>query len=88
MAIEEMVEEPEPIVPPEDGEDDSGLPSPEAETIDIPISLLQGKPVNPGDVVRLEVLTANADSGTITARYAVAPEKPDGIRKMASKFEE
>lgn len=62
----------------------------EGETVDIPTSMLGGKTVSPGDVVRLEVVSVNEDSGTVTAKYATpkAPEASGGIAEAVKKFEE
>ena len=68
------------------GEDESG--SGEPETTDIPDSLLEGQSVQPGDVIRLEVVSANPDSGTVTVKYATDTGSDEGgIDNAASKFE-
>lgn len=60
-----------------------------AETTEIPVSMLEGQSVQPGDVVRLEVVSNNEDSGTITVKYAQPKEAPgSAIDDAASKFEE
>lgn len=56
------------------------------ETVDIPASILQGKTVNPGDVVRLEVVTADDGSGTVTVKYATEEPMKGGIREAAEQF--
>lgn len=58
----------------------------EGETVEIPTSLLGEQTVAPGDVIRLEVVTLNDDSGSVTVRYA-KPNKASSIEKAASEFE-
>lgn len=56
------------------------------ETVDIPVSMLAGQTASPGDVVRLEIVSVNDDSGTVTVKYAT--EKPmGGIKEAAATFE-
>jgi len=55
---------------------DTAPEMPEAETASggdsttIPISILGGQKVSPGDVIRLEVIGADDDTGTVTVKYA------------------
>lgn len=58
--------------------------SSDAETISIPKSFIANQSVEPGDVVRLEVVSV--DEGGIVVKYA-QPKKSIGIDEMASKFE-
>lgn len=62
------------------GEDDS-------ETVDIPASLLGDKSVEPGDVIRLEVVSSDPDSEMITVKYATPKESVGGIDKAVAEFE-
>lgn len=56
------------------------------ETTMLPITLLAGQKVAPGDVVRLEVVSVNDDDGSVEVKYATATPKPSAIDGMASKF--
>lgn len=56
------------------------------ETVEIPVSLLGGQEVAPGDVVRLEVVSSGDESGMVTVKYATEKE-PEGIEDAASQFE-
>lgn len=58
----------------------------ESETVEIPTSLLGEQTVSPGDVVRLEVVALNDDSGTVTVKYATAKD-PGGIDEAVKEFE-
>lgn len=49
--------------------------APEGGTATIPTSLLAGQAVNPGDVVRLEVVSTDPKSGMVTVKYATSGEK-------------
>lgn len=60
----------------------------ESETVEIPISMLAGQTVAPGDVVRLEVVSSNDDSGTITVKYAMPSKSGGGIKEAVAAFEE
>lgn len=66
---------------PEPANDDQG------ETVDIPVSMLAGQNVSPGDVIRLEVTAVNEDSGTVTAKYATDKKGGSAIDEAASQFE-
>lgn len=71
---------------------ESETPMPEAgggetgETVDVPVSMLAGQTVAPGDVIRLEVVSVNDDSGTVSVKYAV-PKTGSAIDEAASQFE-
>lgn len=72
--------------------DKAGIPdSPDAggETTSLPLSMVGGQPVAPGDVVRLEVVSVDEESGTFTAKYST-PDEPEvgGIDEMAAKMNE
>jgi hypothetical protein len=59
------------------------------DTVDVPSSMLPDQNVQPGDVIRLEVVSNNKDSGTITCKYATGnPMGGGGIAGAAQKFEE
>lgn len=86
MAIEKYMSD---VAPSED--DDAS-----EETASLPVSILAGKTVEPGDVVRLEVVSV--DDGNITVKYATeSPEKKDhececekedkGVKSMAAEFD-
>lgn len=72
---------------PEDSSEMESAPGDSSETTDIPVSMLEGKSVSPGDVVRLEVVSNNEDSGTITVKYASEKPMASAIDSAASKFE-
>jgi len=63
----------------------------EEQTASIPLSLLGGQSVSPGDVVRLEVTGVDEDSGEVSVKYA--SEKPAaepakrGMEGMAAEFD-
>jgi hypothetical protein len=61
----------------------------EEQTASIPLSLLGGQSVSPGDVVRLEVTGVDEDSGEVSVKYATAPAKPakQGLDSMAAEFD-
>jgi hypothetical protein len=55
-----------------------------SETSHIPVSLLAGKSVNPGDVVRLEVVNVDQDGGFVEVKYAKSGEKKSSAIEEAS----
>lgn len=58
-------------------------------TASIPLAILQGKTVNPGDVIRLKVVSSDPESETVTVKYASdgAPLKGDDtINQMTSRY--
>jgi hypothetical protein len=57
------------------------------ETVTAPLSMLGGQTVQPGDVVRLKVVSVDDTNGTFDAAYD-HPKKESGISEMASKFDE
>lgn len=66
--------------------------APEEATASLPVSLLAGKSVSPGDVVRLEVVSVDDKGGHVTVKYAAEPpaEEPatkPGVEGMASEFD-
>lgn len=65
--------------------DDSG--EEKSETASIPTSIVGDQKVSPGDVIRLQVVSADGD--TITVKYAdpEQEEKPMGAEAMASEFD-
>lgn len=83
-ASEEMMSDETPEVAPEE--------SPEEVTASLPASILAGQSVSPGDVVRLEVVSADDKDGTITVKYAAEPAKEEppakrGMESMAAEFD-
>lgn len=65
-------------------------PTSEEVTASLPVSILAGKTVAPGDVVRLEVVSLDDEGGNVVVRYAAeapAPEKAEGISGMAAEFD-
>lgn len=65
-------------------------PVAEAEaTAQIPSTMLGGQAASPGDVVRLEVVSVDDESGLLTVKYAkaAAPEKKLGVDAMAAEFD-
>jgi len=61
----------------------------EEATASIPVSLLAGKTVAPGDVVRLEVVSMDEEGGNVTVKYAATPKAPEkvGMESMAAEFD-
>ena len=59
------------------------------ETAIIPSTMLGGQTVAPGDVVKLEVVSVDENTGDVTAKYAAEPEMAEtgGIDEMAAAFE-
>lgn len=91
MAIEKIESESfrEDVMPEiDDDELDMEIDDDVSETIDLPLTMLNGKSAKEGDVIRLEVVSSNDDSGTVTVKYAEPKQKFDGIKEMAMKFEE
>ncbi len=84
MAIERKVYGHDTPMEPGDSE---GATEDAGETTEIPSSMLEGQTVKPGDVVRLEVVADNSDSGTITVKYAQPSDSGSAIDDAASKFE-
>lgn len=86
MAIEKMMEDSEEV---ESLESPETVDETEVETVDVPLTMLGGATVAPGDVIRLEVVSSNDDSGSVTLKYATPKKASDeGIGAMARKFEE
>lgn len=56
------------------------------ETATLSLEMLGGQKVNPGDVVKLEVVNVSDEDGTVTVKYATP--KPGGIAKAAAAFNE
>ncbi len=56
------------------------------ETATLDLSMLGGQSVNPGDVVKLEVVSVSPDDGTLTVKYA--QPKTGGVDKAAAVFNE
>lgn len=59
------------------------------ETVSIPVSLLAGKSVAPGDVVRLEVVSLDDEGGNVVVKYATEAPAPEtvGAESMAAEFD-
>ncbi len=78
---------------PDEGMSDQGEEAPmEQQTVSIPMSILGGQSVKPGDVVRLEVTGVDEDSGEVTVKYASEkpaqePAKKMGMEGMAAEFD-
>lgn len=78
-----MIERAEEMVTP-DGE----MAAEEIETSDLPMSILAGAEVSPGDTVRLEVVEVDADNGVVRVKYAHPKKKePVGIEAMTAAFD-
>lgn len=58
-------------------------------TASIPVSLLAGKTVAPGDVVRLEVVSMDDEGGNVVVKYAAEAPAPEaqGAEGMAAEFD-
>jgi len=54
------------------------------ETATLSLAILGGQQVSPGDIVRLEVVESDADSGTVTVKYKSPGDS--GVAGAASKF--
>lgn len=61
-------------------------PSPSAETTMLPITMLAGQSVAPGDVVRLEVVSVNDEDGSVEVKYASAKPNGSAIDEAASVY--
>lgn len=61
----------------------------ESVTTVIPAAMLGGQEVAPGDVVQLEVVSVDSETGDVTARYAMPEETEEvgGIDEMSAAFE-
>ena len=88
MAIEKQMEmEPDATAAEEPAEEQAESSS---ETVSLPMSILGGQEVKPGDVVRLEVVSADGDNVTVKyASEAPAPvaEEKKGMEGMAAAFD-
>lgn len=61
----------------------------DTETASIPVSLLDGQPVKPGDVVRLKVISVDAENGSVNVAYDHAPQPkpmPKDTEAMADEM--
>lgn len=60
-----------------------------AESASIPLSILGGQTVTPGDVVRLEVVSLDDENGVINVKYAKPKAEPKklGVDAMAAEFD-
>lgn len=61
-----------------------------AETVQIPMSLLGGRAVSPGDVLSLEVVDSDDDAGVVNVKYAKPAEEQaeeGGIKKALMAFD-
>jgi hypothetical protein len=68
--------------------------APEAEepsdgAVQIPSSIVGDQPVNPGDVLRLEVVSVDSENGVINVKYSkpAATSKKLGTEALASAFD-
>jgi len=61
----------------------------EAEAVQLPVSIVGGQSVNPGDVLRLEVVSVDGENGVINVKYAkpAATSKPLGSEALAAAFD-
>lgn len=64
------------------------MPEEESESVSLPLSILGGQTVAPGDVVKLQVVEVDDEGGMISVKYP----KPEsgGLKRdaMAAKFGE
>jgi len=92
MAIEKYSEMPDAENPAEEQAPGEESEAPmEDQTVSIPMSILGGQSVKPGDVVRLEVTGVDEDSGDVTVKYASEKPAPEpakrGMEGMAAEFD-
>jgi len=93
MAIERYSEMPDSEPPMEEQEQSEPMEAAADEaTASLPMSLLAGKSVAPGDVVRLEVVSTDDENGNVVVKYAsepavAAPEEKRGVSGMAAAFD-
>lgn len=68
---------------------ETAMAAEESVTTVIPAAMLGGQEVAPGDIVQLEVVSVDSETGDVTARYAMSEETPEagGIDEMAAVFE-
>lgn len=55
------------------------------ETTMLPVTMLGGQAVSPGDVVRLEVVAVNDEDGSVEVKYATN-KRNSAIDEMASSY--
>ncbi len=58
-----------------------------AEAVTIPMSLLGGKTVAPGDTVMLKVTSVNDEDGTVGVEYATETPEAGGVESLAAEFD-
>ena len=66
------------------------LPAEESSEVQIPKSIVGDQSVEPGDVVRLEVVSVDEETGMLNVKYAATkaqPEEEITTEKMAAKFD-
>lgn len=68
------------------GEETEEVSEVSESTVDIPVSILAGQTVAPGDVIKLEVVSSDDGSGTVTVKYAAPEPEPQGIAEAAAQF--
>lgn len=56
----------------------------ETESASLPLTILAGQTVKPGDVVRLEVVSVSDEDGTFEAKYATPSEDTSAIDEAAA----
>lgn len=61
----------------------------EEVTASLPVSILAGKSVSRGDVLRLEVVSLDEEGGAVTVKYATEAPAPEavGAESMAAEFD-
>lgn len=58
----------------------------QAETGEAPLSILGGQIPEPGEVVRLKVVSVDQEAGTWTYVYAHDSKKPGALDEMETQF--
>lgn len=87
LKVNRMIEHP----PMAEGDESEPTDSPaeeQAETASIPQSLLGGKTVQPGDVIRLRVISVDADNGSINVEYAHDKPQPKNTQALADEYDQ
>lgn len=60
----------------------------EGETTTIPLSMLEGQSVNPGDVIRLKVISVDEQGGVVNVAYdhPMEDKEPQGSDELAGQM--
>lgn len=69
-------------------EEEVAAPAPEGETAVISMEMLGGQKVAPGQTIRLEVVSASDEDGTVVVRYPQTKASKGGIAEAAAVFDE